>query len=103
MAHLNVLVGKATTWLEKLDALITMSVVIIMVTVPTLVSTWRVLIVVNVLLGTLSYLINVTVPEEEYHHANVTMEDVNRYALTHKVVPPALVVLAINYLMEETA
>ena len=41
-----------------------MSVVIIMVTVPTLVSTWQVLIVVNVLLGTLSYLINVTVPEE---------------------------------------
>ena len=41
-----------------------MSVVIIMVTVPTLVSTWQVLIVVNVLLGTLSYLINMTVPEE---------------------------------------
>ena len=41
-----------------------MSVVIIMVTVPTLVSTWQVLIAVNVLLGTLSYLINTTVPEE---------------------------------------
>ena len=41
-----------------------MSVVIIMVTVPTLVSTWQVLIAVNVLLGTLSYLINMIVPEE---------------------------------------
>ena len=41
-----------------------MSVVIIMVIVPTLVSTWQVLIVVNVLPGTLSYLTNVTVPEE---------------------------------------
>ena len=41
-----------------------MSVVIIMVTVPTHVSTWQVLIAANVLLGTLSYLTNVTVPEE---------------------------------------
>ena len=41
-----------------------MSVVIIMVTVLTLVSIWQVLIVVNVLLDTLSYLTNVTVLEE---------------------------------------
>ena len=54
-----------------------MSVVIIMVTVPTLVSTWRVLIVVNVLLGILSYLINVIVPEEVilfYNHLQVMSE-----------------------------
>ena len=41
-----------------------MSVVIIIVTVPTLVLTWWALIVVNVPLGTLSYLTNVTVPEQ---------------------------------------
>ena len=51
-----------------------MSVVIIMVTVPTLVSTWQVLIVVSVLLGTLSYLINMIASEEVilfYYHLQI--------------------------------